>query len=196
VFAANHQSYIDTAVILAALPPRWRYRVAPAMSKEFFAAHFYPSGQSWLRRAGSGMVYRLAALLFGAFPLPQRHPGARRTMRYIGDLLDDGDSILLFPEGEITDTGAISWFRPGVGMIASRLGATVVPVRLDGMDRVLHRRWKMARPGRVRVTFGAPLRPGGDDYAAAARQVEAAVRALPPGDAPVGAPRDEREVAV
>ena len=111
LFAANHQSYIDTAVILAALPPRWRYRVAPAMAKEFFAAHFFPGSESWLRRAGSGAVYRLAALL-GAFPLPQRHPGARRTMRYIGELLDGGTSILLFPEGEITDSGAISWFRP------------------------------------------------------------------------------------
>ena len=184
VFAANHQSYVDTGVILAALPPRWRYRVATAMSKEFFAAYFYPSGQSRLRRAGSGVVYHLAALFFAAFPLPQRHPGARRTMRYVGELLESGTSILLFPEGEITDTGAISWFRPGVGMIASRLGATVVPVRLDGVDHVLHRRWKMARPARVRVTFGAPLRQLDPDYAAAARQIESAVRALPPGPLP------------
>ncbi len=196
VFAANHQSYIDPGVILAALPPRWRYRVAPAMSKEFFAAWFYPSGQSWSRRAGSGVVYYLAALFFGAFPLPQRHPGAHRTMRYIGELLDGGTSILFFPEGEITDSGAIGRFQPGVGMIAARLGATVVPVRLEGVDRVLHRRWKMARPGRVRVTFGAPLRPVGDDYAAVARQIEAAVRALPPGDAPVGDRDDVREGAV
>ena len=184
VFAANHQSYVDTGVILAALPARWRYRVATAMSKEFFAAYFYPSGQSALRRAWSGVVYHLAALFFAAFPLPQRHPGARRTMRYVGELLERGTSILLFPEGEITDTGAISWFRPGVGMIASRLGATVVPVRLDGVDRVLHRRWKMARPARVRVTFGVPLRQLDPDYAAAARQIESAVRALPPGPLP------------
>ncbi len=94
-----------------------------------------------------GVVYYLAALFFGAFPLPQRHPGAHRTMRYIGELLDGGTSILFFPEGEITDTGAISRFHPGVGMIAARLGATVVPVRLEGVDRVLHRRWKMARRG-------------------------------------------------
>jgi long-chain acyl-CoA synthetase len=182
VLASNHQSYIDTAVILAALPRRWRSRVAPAMAKEFFAAHFYPEGQSWLRRVGSGAVYRLAALAFAAFPLPQRHPGAHRTIRHMGELLDDGYAILLFPEGEITDSGAIAAFRPGIGLIAPRLGATVVPVRIDGVDRVLHRRWKLPRPGRVTVTFGAPLRPVGTDYAAIAREVEAAVRALPPGD--------------
>ena len=64
-------------------------------------------------------------------------------------------------------------------MIASRLGAPVVPVRLDGAaTRVLHVGWRMARPGRVRVAFGAPLRLAGDDYEALAKQVEAAVRAL------------------
>ena len=39
-------------------------------------------------------------------------------------------------------------------MIGSRLGLPVIPVRLDGVDRVLHTSWKMARPGRVSVTFG------------------------------------------
>jgi hypothetical protein len=38
--------------------------------------------------------------------------------------------------------------------------------------------WHMARPGRVRVAFGAPLRLVGEDYEALSRQVEAAVRAL------------------
>ena len=35
IFASNHQSHIDTPVIMAALPPAWRYRIAPAMAKEF-----------------------------------------------------------------------------------------------------------------------------------------------------------------
>jgi 1-acyl-sn-glycerol-3-phosphate acyltransferase len=63
-------------------------------------------------------------------------------------------------------------------MIASRLDATVVPVRIDGLDKVLRVGWRMARPGRVRVSFGAPLRLSGDDYEALAQQVEAAVRDL------------------
>jgi 1-acyl-sn-glycerol-3-phosphate acyltransferase len=67
-------------------------------------------------------------------------------------------------------------------MLAAKLGVPVVPVRLHGMDSVLHRRWRMARPGRVQVSFGPPLRLSGDDYQALAREVEQAVRALPPGD--------------
>jgi len=72
----------------------------------------------------------------------------------------------------------IDTFRPGIGMIGSRLAVPVVPVRLDGLDQVLQVGWRMARPGRVRVAFGAPLRLVGDDYEALARQVETAVKAL------------------
>ncbi len=61
-------------------------------------------------------------------------------------------------------------------MIASRLGVPVVPVRIEGLDQVLHHTWRMARPGRVRVAFGAPLTLVGDDYEALAKQVEDAVQ--------------------
>ena len=69
-------------------------------------------------------------------------------------------------------------FRGGIGMIGSRLEVPVVPVHLEGVDTVLHPTWHMARPGRVRVAFGPPLHLRGDDYAALAAQVEAAVRSL------------------
>jgi long-chain acyl-CoA synthetase len=178
IFAANHQSHMDGPAILASLPPRLRYRVAPAMAKEFFKAHFFPEQYGRKAWFTSSLNYYLSALFFNAFPLPQREAGARQTLRYIGEVLEDGFSVLIFPEGRRTDTGEIDRFRPGVGMIASRLGVPVVPVRLDGLDKVLHHTWKMARPGRVRVAFGAPMRLVGDDYEALARQVENAVRAL------------------
>ena len=178
IFAANHQSHMDTPVILAALPPRLRYRVAPAMAKEFFKAHFFPEQYGRAAWLTNSLNYYLAALFFNAFPLPQREAGARQTLRYIGEVLGDGFSVLIFPEGERSDTGGIKHFRPGVGMIASRLEVPVVPVRIDGVDRVLHPSWRMARPGRVRVAFGAPMRLTGDDYEALAKQVEDAVRAL------------------
>jgi len=178
VFASNHQSHLDTPAILAALPPRWRYRVAPAMAKEFFKAHFHPAGHTRRERFTNGLNYCLAALFFNAFPLPQREAGTRQTLRYVGELLNDGYSVLIFPEGRRSAGGVIGRFQPGVGMIAARLGVPVVPVRLVGLDRVLAQHWKMARPGRVQVRLGPPLRLEGDDYAAAARQVEAAVRAL------------------
>jgi long-chain acyl-CoA synthetase len=178
IFAANHQSHLDVPVILAALPRPWRGRVAPAMAKEFFDAHFHPSRYSAAAVVPVRLAYYLAVLFFNAFPLPQREAGAREALRYIGDLVSHGFSILIFPEGERTETGAIGRFQPGVGMMAARLDVPVVPVRLQGLDRVLHRGWHMARPGRVTVKFGAPLILKGADYAALAQQVEDAVRRL------------------
>ena len=178
VFAANHQSHMDAPVILAALPARLRYRVAAAMAKDFFKAHFFPDQFTRVQWFTNSLNYYLAALFFNAFPLPQREAGARQTLRYIGEVLADGFSILIFPEGERSRTGEIGRFRPGIGMIASRLRVPVVPVRLKGLEHVLPPAWRMARPGRVLVAFGEPLHLIGDDYEALARQVEAAVRAL------------------
>ena len=178
VFAANHQSHMDTPIVLAALPASWRYRTATAMAKEFFRAHFFPEQHTTREWLTNSVNYYLAALFFNAFPLPQREAGTRQTLRYIGRLIDEGESVLIYPEGRRTMEGTVDSFLPGIGLIGARLGVPVIPVRVHGAHNVLHQTWKMARPGVVRVAFGAPLRLEGDDYPALARQVEDAVRAL------------------
>jgi long-chain acyl-CoA synthetase len=182
IFASNHQSHLDTPVVLMALPPRYRYRTAVAMAKEFFKAHFFP--ESFGRREWflNSLNYYLAALFFNAFPLPQREAGTRHALRYIGELVDSGWSVLIFPEGKRTDRGEINLFRAGVGMIGARLRVPVIPVRLTGVHQVLHQRWKFPRPGSVGVTFGPALHLEGDDYADLAKKVEDAVRALEPDE--------------
>ena len=178
IYAANHQSHMDAPVILTALPPSRRNRVATAAAKEFFAAHFHPEGHSWRSRLTNSLNYYLAALMFNMFPLPQREAGARAAIRYVGQLVSEGNSVLIFPEGRRTDEGDLARFQPGIGMIAARLRVPVVPVRIEGLDRVLHQSWRMARPGRARVAFGEPLTLEGDDYGRLAKRVEDAVRAL------------------
>jgi long-chain acyl-CoA synthetase len=178
ILAANHQSHMDGPVILAALPARLRARVAPAMAKEFFKAHFFPAEHTWRQRFTNSLNYYLSAFFFNAFPLPQREAGARQTLKYIGEMTGAGWSILIFPEGERSPSGAMKPFRGGIGMIGARLEVPVIPVRLDGVDRLLPTGSSFVRPGPVRVAFGPPLRLRGDDYAALAAQVEAAVRAL------------------
>src|SRR5262249_10757567 len=97
IFASNHQSFMDGPVIMAALPARWRYRLAPAMLKEMFAAHFFPAEHGRVAWLTNSLNYYLAVLFFNAFPLPQREAGARQTLRYIGEVLADGTSVLIFP---------------------------------------------------------------------------------------------------
>ena len=74
------------------------------MAKEFFKAHFFPGEYGRMAWFTNSLNYYLAALFFNAFPLPQREAGARQTLRYIGDVLGAGFSVLIFPEGHRTET--------------------------------------------------------------------------------------------
>jgi 1-acyl-sn-glycerol-3-phosphate acyltransferase len=121
IFAPNHQSHLDVPALMMALPYRWRRRLAPAMSKEFFHAHFHPDRYPFAKRFTSGLNYYLSTLFFNAFPLPQREAGALGTLRYAGELISEGWCVLVFPEGKRTEAGEIYPFQPGVGMMASRL---------------------------------------------------------------------------
>jgi long-chain acyl-CoA synthetase len=178
VFASNHQSHMDVPVILSVLPGRLRARVAPAMAKEFFKAHFFPAEHTWRQWFTNSLNYYLASFFFNAFPLPQREAGARQTLKYIGELAGMGWSILIFPEGLRSPTGQMKPFRGGIGMIGARLDIPIIPVRIDDVDRLMPMGSSFVKPGRVRVAFGAPLQLRGDDYAALAAQVEQAVRGL------------------
>jgi long-chain acyl-CoA synthetase len=178
IFASNHQSHLDTPLILSAVPRRFRRRMAVAMWKEYFDAHFWPERHTrfeWLRES---VIYWLVVLFFNAFPLPQTEIGARQSLRYLGDLVSDNWSILYFPEGERTEAGEIHSFQAGVGLIAGRLGVPVVPIRLRGVEKVLHRHTHWPRPGRVELVFGPPTQLRGEDYASIARKIEEAVKAL------------------
>jgi len=53
-----------------------------------------------------------------------------------------------------------------------------VPVRIDGLDRILHHSWKFPRRGRGSVRFGPAISLTGNDYKAMATKVEGAVKAL------------------
>src|SRR2546422_11740925 len=118
------------------------------MAKEFFKAHFYPDQHGRLAWLTNSVNYYLAALFFNAFPLPQRETGARQTLRYIGSVLEESWTVLIFPESRRTDTGPIHRFRPGIGMIAAGLAVPVSPVRINGLAKVLHPSSPMAPPRR------------------------------------------------
>lgn len=79
---------------------------------------------------------------------------------------------------ERTEAGEIKKFQPGIGLIASRLRLPVVPIRLRGVETVLHRHACFPHPGHVEIIFGPPLCLQGEDYAELAKQVETAVLAL------------------
>ncbi len=180
VFAANHCSHLDTTVFMAALPPVWRHRVAPAMRKGYFTAHFHPEGQPWRVRLRSSLKYLLACGLFHAYPLPQQLGTIRSTLQFTGYLVERGNCPLIFPEGVRSGDGSLQPFRQGVGLMAIQLRIPVVPVFIEGTFQVWskHER-RPTRRGDVRVVLGAPLDLSAcNDPESATRQVERAVQDL------------------
>jgi long-chain acyl-CoA synthetase len=158
IFVANHASHLDVPTLYMALPHKWHRRLAPAMMKDHFRAYFEPRGRSFKDVAAAWISYLLACSLYNAYPLPQRMSGTRRALLYTGELIGQGWCPIVFPEGLRTPDGEIHDFRPGIGLMASRLRASIVPVRLSGLYEIysVHDSWP--RRGPVRVAIGAPMR--------------------------------------
>jgi long-chain acyl-CoA synthetase len=107
------------------------------------------------------MSYFLEIPLFNVFPLPQRS-GFRESFAFAGKLVDQGYSVLVFPEGARTPHGAMQPFRSGIGLLATRLNVPVIPMRIDGLFELKQKRRRFA-PGKVTVRIGAPVQVDPND---------------------------------
>ena len=175
LFAANHESYLDTPAIFAALPYKWRRRLAPSMSQDFFRAWFQPKGHPLSVRLKAMLQYYLITGAFNAYPLPQRMAGVRRALKYTGELIDDRYCPLVFPEGAHSPDGKLQPFKNGIGLMAVELRVPVVPIHLHGLFEIysIHHEWP--QPGKVKVTIGAPLHFDAHDQERATREIEDAI---------------------
>ena len=158
LFVCNHVTQVDIGFVLAAVPARFRHRLAVAMMGEMLRdMRDPPAGMGFLRRWIGKISYGLVVALFNVFPLPQK-AGFRRSFAFAGESADRGYSILVFPEGTRTKDGAMGPFRTGIGLLAADLGLPVVPLRIDGLFELKKARKKFARPGAVTVTIGPAVR--------------------------------------
>lgn len=164
IFCANHHSHVDTPIVLTSLPEPWRYQVFVGAAADYF-----------FRNRATGAA---ASLLLNAIPI-ERATVTRRSADLAADLIDEGWSMLIFPEGGRSPDGWGQDFRGGAAYLARRTGAPVVPIHLSGTDRILPKGGTRLRPGPTTVTFGDPIRAGeGEDTRRLATRIEAAVAAL------------------
>src|SRR5947209_6608718 len=127
IVALNHVSFLDAAVALS------------LMDKEPVFAIDYNIAQRW-------WVKPLLKLT-RAMPLDPSKPMATRTLI---NTVKSGEPLAIFPEGRITVTGSLMKVYDGVGLIADKSAALVVPVKIDGLEatpfsrlsrRQVNRRW-------------------------------------------------------
>jgi 1-acyl-sn-glycerol-3-phosphate acyltransferase len=117
VVVANHTSYIDAIVAVAALPPDFAFVIKKEMVK-------VPLAGLLLRRVGSEFVERF-----------NRQKGAsdvKRVMR----LAASGQSLVFFPEGTFNEVRQIGRFLGGAFATAHRASMPVVPVAIHGSRSV------------------------------------------------------------
>jgi len=160
LFVSNHITRrADIGLILAALPRRYRHRLATAMGGETLENMRRPP-RDWFfaRRWAYQFGYWLATLLFNVFPLPQ-FSGFRESFRFAGESVDRGYSVLVFPEGEVNNSedGRMAPFQSGIGLLAENLGMRIVPMRLDGVWQMKRERRRLARLGEITVRIGVPV---------------------------------------
>jgi 1-acyl-sn-glycerol-3-phosphate acyltransferase len=188
LLVANHSSHADTAVLYAAVPRRMRGRLLAAAAQDYFFT--------------GGLRQTMVRALFNGVPVERDGQSNRDPLRHVVRALREGYGVLLFPEGTRSVNGEIGRFRSGIGrLIALFPEVPVVPAYLDGTADMMPKGRPIPTPGRVTVTFGAPLHLPADphdplSWRAAAEQVREAVVALslpPEADAP-DAPAAESEV--
>ncbi len=97
--------------------------------------------------------YICAAL--GAIPV-RRGEADRDALMAARQLLDRGESMIVFPEGGRRD-GAVGPLFDGAAWLAARTGASVVPIGIAGTDKVLPMGAKLPRRSQVAIVVGDPL---------------------------------------
>ena len=155
---ANHVAFFDPAYILEGLPARFRRRLAVAMDGELLESMRTPlPGTGFFAGIIGRITYFLVVSVYNVFPLPRR-AGFRKSFAFAGDLIDRGWNVLVFPEGERARTTKMNPFRAGIGLLATRLGVPVVPMRFDGVAEAREAGKHIVRPGAIKVWIGAPVR--------------------------------------
>ncbi|MGE4277970.1 MAG: acyl-[ACP]--phospholipid O-acyltransferase [Magnetospirillum sp.] len=124
VLVVNHTSFLDPALLAAFLP-----------TKPVFAINTFIAKRWWVRP-----FLRLVQ----AFPVDPTNPMSTKSLIKV---VQDGQSLVIFPEGRLTVTGALMKVYEGPGMIADRADAPLVPIRIDGAQYTVFSRLR----GKVRL---------------------------------------------
>ncbi len=142
ILVANHASHLDTLCLQSIFPIRKLHRVFPAACAKYFLH---------VRHRWAAAVIVTNALLLHS----EMH--FRESLATFRSLLaNEGNVLILYPEGTRSTDGRMGPFRPGIGALLGGTSLPVVPCYLEGAGSALAKgRW-FPRPWRIRVTIGQP----------------------------------------
>jgi len=156
VMAANHASYLDGIILLAALSERgYSFAAKRELSQSLLPRLF-------LRSIGTDFVERSDV-----------KQGVEDTSR-LAESVRAGRAPVFFAEGTFTRSAGLLPFRMGAFVVAAQTGVPLAPVTIRGARSVLRDGSWFARRGAVVVTIAAPIVPLGSDWNAAVALRDAA----------------------
>jgi len=164
IFTPNHHSHLDTGLMIRSVPATWRHKLVVAAAADYFFDKRWKAA--------------LSALSLNAIPIDRELTG-RTSSDLIKGLIDDGYSLVIYPEGGRSPDGWGQDFKGGAAYLSARTGAPVVPVFIDGTGAIFGKGMKRPKPGRTKVVFGAPMRAeDGESTRRFNARIEAAVTTL------------------
>lgn len=168
VFMPNHLSYLDSLVVVMALPLRLRKKIAFAAARDMVYERYRPI--SWLLE-----------LLFNCFPFPrQEYENLKAGLDAMGRRLDEGWSVVVYPEGRLSQSGELQALKRGAGLVAVKMGVPIVCVKLRAtQDVVPYGKILPRKRGLVTVRFSKPVRfDPRDSYIQATEKIQQILREL------------------
>lgn len=145
VYFANHGSHLDFVALWSALDVAQRHRTRPVAARDFWDA-------SRLRRWMACSVFR-ALLINRDKATRQDNP-----LRGMVEVLEKGESLILFPEGTRSLTGETGAFKAGLYHLAKAApDIEFVPVFLENLNRILPKGEMLPIPLLTTVVFGGPV---------------------------------------
>lgn len=170
IYFANHTSHLDGPALWATLPASLRALTRPVAARDYWT-------QSRLRRW-------LAEQVFNSILVERHRPTPRcNPMEPMLEVLDAGQSLILFPEGGRGAGLDPAAFQCGLYHLAKKRPAVeLVPTLLDNMNRILPKGEVVPVPLISSVTFGPPVRlemgEARDPFLARTREAVIALRTL------------------
>jgi 1-acyl-sn-glycerol-3-phosphate acyltransferase len=175
VYFANHSSHLDAVVLWASLPPAIRAQTSPVAGRDYW-------GKTRLRRYLAYRVFR--ALLINRQPqgAERSREAAEAVLEELVRALDEGRSLIVFPEGTRGQGDELAPFKSGIYHLARRRpDVQLVPAYLENLNRILPKGEVVPVPVLSSATFGPPLHIAPDeDKAAFLGRLRQAVLGLKP----------------
>ena len=141
IMVCNHTSHLDTLCMMCAVPMNKIHRTFPAAAADYFFSSLPRSA--------------ISAVLINALPFDREMKGAESLAICANLLMNEGNILIIFPEGTRTTTGEMGRFRSGIGRLVAGTDLAVVPCHLSGGLRAWPKGKLVARPFSLRLRIGA-----------------------------------------